>query len=125
MVRGAWWAIVHGVAKSQTQLSMHTNTYTHTHTHTYTHTHRVKGAGRLAEFEIHEILALLVAQSVKNLPAVQETIRDTNSILELGRSPGGGSGDPLLYSCLENSMVRGAWWAIVHGIAKSWTQLSI
>ena len=65
MVRGAWWAIVHGVAKSQTQLSMHTNTYTHTH--------RVKGAGRLAEFEIHEILALLVAQSVKNLPAVQET----------------------------------------------------
>ena len=49
MVRGAWWAIVHGVAKSQTQLSMHTNTYTHTHTHTYTHTHRVKGAGRLAE----------------------------------------------------------------------------
>ena len=65
MVRGAGWAIVHGVAKSQTQLSMHTNTYTHTH--------RVKGAGRLAEFEIHEILALLVAQSVKNLPAVQET----------------------------------------------------
>ena len=61
MVRGAWWAIVHGVAKSQTQLSMHTNMYTHTHTHTETHTqtHRVKHAGRLAGFEVHEILALL------------------------------------------------------------------
>ena len=55
MVRGAWWAIVHGVAKSQTQLSRHTNMYTHTHTHTHT----VKGAGRLAGFEVHEILALL------------------------------------------------------------------
>ena len=35
-----------------------------------------------------------------------------------------GNGDPLQYSCLENSMDRGAWWATVHGVAKSWTQLS-
>ena len=41
-----------------------------------------------------------------------------------GRSPGGGNGNPVLYSCLENSMDRGAWWAIVHGDAKSWTLLS-
>ena len=38
----------------------------------------------------------------------------------LGRSPGEGNGNPLLYSCLENSMDRGAWWATVHGITKEW-----
>ena len=38
--------------------------------------------------------------------------------------PGEGNSNPLQYSCLENSMDRGAWWAIVHGVAKSWTQLS-
>ena len=41
-----------------------------------------------------------------------------------GRSPGEGNGNPLQYSCLENSMDRGAWWATVHGVAKSWTRLS-
>ena len=42
----------------------------------------------------------------------------------LGRSPGEGNGNPLQYSCLENPMDRGAWWATVHGVAKSRTQLS-
>ena len=37
------------------------------------------------------------------------------------RSPGGGNGNPLWYSCLGNPMDRGAWWATVHGVAKSWT----
>ena len=41
-----------------------------------------------------------------------------------GRSPGEGNGNQLQYSCLENPMDRGAWWATVHGIAKSWTRLS-
>jgi len=41
----------------------------------------------------------------------------------LGRSPGGGNGNPLQYSCLENSMNRGAWWATLHGVAKSQTWL--
>ena len=41
----------------------------------------------------------------------------------LGRSPGGENDNPLQYSCLENSMDRGAWWATVHGVAKSWTRL--
>ena len=41
-----------------------------------------------------------------------------------GRCPGEGSGTPLQYSCLENSMERGAWWATVHGVVKSWTRLS-
>ena len=40
-------------------------------------------------------------------------------ILELGRSPGGGNGNPLQYSCLENLMDRGAWWATVHEVTKS------
>ena len=46
---------------------------------------------------------------------------DLGSIPGLGRSSGEGNGDPLQYSCLENSMDRGAWWAIVHGVAQSWT----
>ena len=48
---------------------------------------------------------------------------DLGSIPGLGRSPGGGHGNPLQYSCLKNPMDRGAWWATVHGIAKSWTRL--
>ena len=43
---------------------------------------------------------------------------DTGSILELARSPGGGNGNPVHYSSLENPMDRGAWWAMVHGVAK-------
>ena len=41
-----------------------------------------------------------------------------------GRSPGEGNGNPLYYSCLENSMDRGTWWTTVHGVPKSWTWLS-
>ena len=47
-----------------------------------------------------------------------------DSIPGLGRSPGGGNGNPLQYSCLENSMDSGAWLATVHGVTKSQTQLS-
>ena len=49
---------------------------------------------------------------------------DPDSITGLGRSPGEGNGNPLQYSCLENPMDGGAWRATVHGVAKSWTQLS-
>ena len=48
---------------------------------------------------------------------------DLGSIPELGRSPGEGNGNPQQFSCLENSMGRGAWRAIAHGVAQSWTQL--
>ena len=61
--------------------------------------------------------------SVKNLPAIAGDIRDMGSIPGLGRSPGGGHGNPLQYSCLENPMDRGAWWATVHRVTMSWTQL--
>ena len=47
--------------------------------------------------------------------------RDRGSIPGSGRSPGEGNGNPLQYSYLENSMDRGAWWAIVHGVTKNWT----
>ena len=49
---------------------------------------------------------------------------DTGLIPGLGRSPGGGNGNPLQYSCLESSMDRGAWQATIHGVVKSQTQLS-
>ena len=49
---------------------------------------------------------------------------DAGLIPGSGRSPGEGCGNPFQYSCLENSMDRGHWWAIVHMVTKSWTQLS-
>ena len=61
---------------------------------------------------------------VRNLPGNAGDIRAGGAILELGRSLGGGHGNPLQYSCLENPMNRGTWGATVHGIAKSLTQLS-
>ena len=57
--------------------------------------------------------------AVKNLPAKAEGIRDVDSTPKLGRSPGGGHGNPLQYSCLENPMERGAWWTTVHSVAQS------
>ena len=62
-----------------------------------------------------------MAQTVKRLPAISG---DLDSIPEAGRSPGEENGNPLQYSCLENSMDRGAWWTTVHGVAKSRTRLS-
>ena len=60
----------------------------------------------------------LVAQTVKNPPC---SVGDLGSIPELGRSPGGGHGNSLQYSCLENPMDREAWQATVHGVTKSQT----
>ena len=60
---------------------------------------------------------------IKNPPANAGDVRDRGSVPGLGRSPGGGHGNRLQYSCLENPTVRGAWWATVRRITKSWTQL--
>ena len=66
-----------------------------------------------------------MAQTVNNLLAMQETgVPSLSLIPGSGRSPGEGNGHPLQYSCLENSTDRGAWWAKVHGVAKSQTQLN-
>ena len=60
---------------------------------------------------------------VKNSPANAEDVRDTGLILGSGRSSGGGHGNPLQYSCLEDPTDRGAWCVIVHGVTKSQTQI--
>ena len=60
---------------------------------------------------------------LKNLLAKAGDVRDAGSILGKGRYTGGGHGNLLLYSCLENPKDRGAWWEIVHGVTKSWTLL--
>ena len=73
------------------------------------------------ETEIKKSEDSLVAQAIKNLPAI---IGDPGSTPGLGRSAGQGNGNPLQYSCLKNSMDTGAWWATVHEVTKSQTQLS-
>ena len=60
---------------------------------------------------------------VKNKPVKSGDIRDVGSIPRSGRSPGGGNRNPHQFSCLENSIDRGAWQDTVHGVAKSQTQL--
>jgi hypothetical protein len=62
--------------------------------------------------------------AVKNLPADVGDSRDVGLIPGLGKSPGGGNGNPLQYSCLEDPMDRGAWWATVHGVRKSQARVS-
>ena len=61
---------------------------------------------------------------IKNVPANAGAAGNAGSIPGLGRSPGEGTDNLLQYSCLENSMDRGAWWATVHGVTENWTRLS-
>ena len=61
---------------------------------------------------------------VKNQPGSTGDVRAMGSIPGLGRSSGEGNGNAFQYPCLENPMDRGAWWATVHGVTKSWTQQS-
>ena len=69
--------------------------------------------------ELQQELVLVV----KNQPASTGNLRNTGSIPGSERFPGGGHGNPLQYSCLENPMDRGGWWATVHRVAKSQTQM--
>ena len=64
-----------------------------------------------------------VALVVKNTPVNARGVRDSRLIPGWGRSPGGGHGNPLQYSCLKNPIDRGAWRATVHGVTKFWTRL--
>ena len=63
-----------------------------------------------------------MALVIKNSPANAGDIRDVGSVPGSGRSPGGGNGNPLQSSCLDNPMDKGAWW--LHGVPKGWTRLS-
>ena len=73
--------------------------------------------------DIFSEYSLVLALVVKNLPVNAGRLRDVSSIPGWGRSPGGGHGNPLQYSCLQNAMGSGAWQATVYRITKSWTQL--
>ena len=70
------------------------------------------------------VSASQVTLVIKNPPANSGDVRDTGSIPGSGSSPGEKQGNPLQYTCLENSMDSGAWQATVHGVTKSQTQLS-
>ena len=63
-------------------------------------------------------------QVVKNPPVNAGDASDTGSIPGTRRCPGGGNDDPLQYACLRNPVHRRAWWATIHGVTKSQTQLS-
>ena len=93
---GAWWAAIYGVAQSQTQLK------------------QLSSSSREA---------FQVAGVVENLPVSAGDLRDADSVPGSGKPPGGGHQNPLQYSCLENSMFRGAWQAPVHGVAKNQVRL--
>ena len=68
--------------------------------------------------------ASLVAQMLNRLPVSACNVGDLSLIPESGKSPGEGNGNPLQYACLENPMGGGAWWATIHGVAKSRTQVN-
>ena len=68
---------------------------------------------------IRTLLCLKVGSVVKNLPASAGATEDEGLIPVSGRSPGGGNGNPLQYSCWDNSTVRETWWAIAHRVARS------
>ena len=73
---------------------------------------------------INDVMGFPDSAMVKKLPANAGGSRDAGLIPELRRSPGVGNGNILQYSCLENSMDRGTWWATFHRVAKNQTQLS-
>ena len=80
-----------------------------------------RSVGERIGYPLQNSWASLVAQLVKNPPC---NVGYLGSIPGLGRSPGEGSSNPFQYSCLENPMDWGAWWAAVHGVTKSRTWLS-
>ena len=96
---GAWGAAIYGVTQSQT---------------------RLKWLGSSSSSRGQN----KAASSSSEVKASACNARDLSSIPGSGRSPGEGNGNPLQYSCLENPMDRGAWWATVHGVTKSRTRLS-
>ena len=67
------------------------------------------------------MLSIIGGVVVKKPPTNAGDTGDAGSIPGSGRFPGGGNSNPLQYSCLESPMDRGAWWATVHGVIKSWT----
>ena len=142
MDRGAWSAAVHGISRSWTRRSNFTFTF-HFHalekemaTHSSVLAWRISGTGKpggLPSLGSHrvghdwsDLAAAAAAAYIYTLGFPCSSVGkesacnagDPGSIPGLGRSPGEGNGNPLQYSCLENPMDRGAWWATVHGDAR-------
>ena len=82
-------------------------------------------AARASQLESSPHLLQLGFPGGSEVKVSASNVGHLGSIPGLGRSPGEGNGNPLHYSCLENPMDGGAWWATVHSVAKSWTQLSM
>ena len=81
--------------------------------------HRVPFLGLIFREVLMYSLGFPGGSVVKNLPANAGAAGDAGSVPGLGRSPGGGRGNALQYSCLENPMARVGWWATVHGVTKN------
>ena len=139
MDRGAWWAAVHGVEKSQTLLSDF-SFYFHAlekemATHSSVLAWRIPGMGEpggLPSMGSHKVghdWSDAAAATIKIVPwwlsDKESTCKagDMVSIPVLGSSHGDGNGNPLWYSCLDNSVDRGAWWVTVHRVTKSQIQV--
>ena len=91
------------------------------------HQHKVSGSLLTLYFALYFLLATEFLQGSSADSVVKNPLAnagDAGSITGSGRSPGVGNGSPLQYSCLENSMDRGAWGATVHGVSQGWTPLS-
>ena len=93
--------------------------------HSYLHCRGVSFAHdcRFGDFLMYIFWASVVALEVKNLPVNAGDIRDIGLIPRSGRSSGRRNGNPLQYSCLENPMDRGSWWAKVYRVSKSRTRM--
>ena len=134
MDREAWRAAVHGVTKSRTRLSNWTELKWNQMCiwlclldYLFFLSDKISlNIPILMENQSPGIRnwASQVAFVVKNPPANAGDARDAGLIPELGRSPRGGNGNALQYSCLKNSMGRGAWQSTAHGATRSQTQLS-
>ena len=122
--RGAWQAAVYGITKNWTWLS------------DWTPSCRIRGYPPSVWPHLNQLLLQWPCFQTRSHSEVRTqhgssdgkesacSVGTPGSIPGLGRSPGGENGYPFQYSCLENSMDRGAWWATVHGVAKSRTWLS-
>ena len=97
----------------------------HTHTHTHIYYHHIMHSKYIRTNFVYQLChskASLMAQWVKNLPAMEEAKETWVQSHGSGRSPGEGSRNPLQYSGLENHRDRGDWLATVHEVEKSWTR---
>ena len=109
MDRVTWEVTLPGVTKSLTWLSDWTTTIIYLHPSLFSY--------RASITSNHKISWPIYSSDGKESAC---NAGDLGSILGSERYPGEGTGNPLQYSCLQNSMARGAWWAIVRGVAKSW-----